>query len=92
MTRFRQRIRRLERRLRPHPPNFAMVSYNTDEERDRKVAALPPTVRRYVCIANMAPSIKAWQAEIKARQSAAPSVHNRKALALTLSRGNKHDQ
>ncbi len=67
MARFRRRLRRLERHLKPPPdPTFAYISYDTEEERDQKIAVLPPSVKHIVCIPNMAPSIEAWEAEVKA--------------------------
>ncbi|HEX2239222.1 MAG TPA: hypothetical protein VHJ19_13050 [Gammaproteobacteria bacterium] len=70
MARFRRRLRRLERCLKPPPdPTFAYISYDTEEERDQKIAALPPSVKQIVCIPNMAPSIEEWQAEVRADEA-----------------------
>ncbi len=69
MARYRRRIKNLEKRLVPQDPTFAYISYDSEEERDQKIAALPPSVKQIVCIPNMAPSIEEWQAEVRADEA-----------------------
>ncbi|MDQ4146219.1 MAG: hypothetical protein M3120_00735 [Pseudomonadota bacterium] len=57
---IRRCVRVIERRLKPpQDPAFALITYDTDEERDGKVAELPACVRSIICIPNMARSIEA---------------------------------
>ncbi len=64
-SRFRRRLRQLERRLTyDEDSTFARIQYHSDEERDRKIAALPPSVKRYVVIPYECKTIEEWQAEV----------------------------
>jgi hypothetical protein len=47
-------------------PTFALIQYHTDEERDRKIAALPASVKRYIAIPYECKSIEEWQREVDA--------------------------
>jgi hypothetical protein len=71
MGRYRQRIRRLERRLKPQDPTVAVIRYHTQEECDRKIAQLPPHIKRYVCLPYECATVEEWQAEVRAEAAAA---------------------
>jgi hypothetical protein len=67
MTRFWRRLRQLERLLMPdEDPTFALIMYDSEEERDQKFAALPPSVTSIVALPRECKSIEEWEAELKA--------------------------
>jgi hypothetical protein len=66
MARFRQRLRSLERRLKPEPLDFALIGYHTEAELQEKIKSLPPHIKRIACIPYECATIEEWQADVKA--------------------------
>ncbi len=87
-SRFRRRLRQLERRLTDdEDPTFVLIQYHSDEERDRKIAALPPRVKPYVVIPYECKTIEEWQAEVDADEAKRRAEREREEPPLRLIAG-----
>ncbi|HEX2237494.1 MAG TPA: hypothetical protein VHJ19_03870 [Gammaproteobacteria bacterium] len=54
--------------MKPEPSDFAAISHHIEAELQQKIAELPPSVRRIIAAPYEAPSIEAWEAEVRAEQ------------------------